>query len=73
MAKILGILLGVLSLIGMGIAFIPLLGWLNWLVIPLAVIGFVLSRVGRSRGGTIACLITIIVGVLRLKLGGGFL
>lgn len=53
------------------IAFIPLLGWLNWLFIPFGLVSLLIAALSRSRGATTVCAIAIIVGVLRLMLGGG--
>ena len=44
MKIILGII-GFICLIGMLLAFIPLLGWLNWLVVPFAIIGLIIGLV----------------------------
>lgn len=71
--KTLGLLIGILSAIGMLIAFIPFFGWLNWLVIPFAIIGLICSSTGESSGGKTLCGIAIIAGILRLMLGGGLL
>ena len=53
------------------LAFIPLLGWANWLIIPLAVIGAAVGMASRSTAGRNLNLFVIVVGVLRLMLGGG--
>jgi hypothetical protein len=71
--KIIGRLFAVLSLIGMVLGLIPLLGWLNWLNIPLAILGLVFSVIGKSRGSTIICSVAIIFGGIRLLIGGGIL
>jgi len=71
--KTLGRIFGVLSILGMLLAFIPLLGWLNWFIIPLAVIGLLFSLGGKSKGGTVLCVVAILFGIVRLVLGGGIL
>lgn len=71
--KTLGLILGILAALGMLLAFIPLLGWLNWLNIPFAILGLIFSVIGKSRGGTILCIVAILFGILRLALGGGIL
>jgi len=80
--KLVGFILGLVSLIGWAIALIPLLGWLNWIFIPVAVIGLIFSLIGicipippRSLGiaGIIMCLIVIVLGFLRLKMGCGII
>ncbi|GAA4138841.1 hypothetical protein GCM10022216_16300 [Sphingobacterium kyonggiense] len=69
--KVIGRLFGILALIGMFLGMFPFLGWLNWFNIPLAIIGLLLSIVGKSRGGIIICTIAIFFGLFRLLLGGG--
>ena len=80
--QVLGLVWGILSVIGMFIAFIPLLGWLNWLVIPFAVVGLVISIIatanakqerGLAIAGIVMCSIAILFGAIRLAMGGGIL
>lgn len=71
--KTLGRIFGVLAICGMLLGMIPLLGWLNWFNIPLAIIGLLVSILGKSRGGIIICVVAIFFGLLRLMLGGGIL
>jgi hypothetical protein len=59
----------------------PLLGWLNWLNIPVAIIGLVFSILGVNKGrnkgigtaGIIINAILIVYGIIRLIIGGGFI
>ncbi len=71
MFKLLGFIFGLVSLIIMLVAFIPLVGWLNWLNIPIATIGLIFSSIGGSSSGKTMNGMAIIVGVLRLMWGGG--
>ncbi len=71
--KTIGRIFGILSLIIMIIGLIPLFGWLNWVGIPLAILGLVLSIIGKSSGGKTICAVAIIVGLLRLIMGGGII
>ncbi|WP_316842742.1 hypothetical protein [Pedobacter gandavensis] len=83
--QIASLVLGLLSVIGMLIAFIPCFGSLNWLNIPFAVVGFIISIIaftrttlpgedkGYSKAGLILCSVAIIFGFIRLTLGGGIL
>lgn len=73
MLRIIGSLFGIISLILMLVAFVPLLGWLNWFVIPFAVIGLIISSIGHSSGGKTMNGIAIIAGLIRLVWGGGIL
>lgn len=69
----LSVIVGILALIGALIGFIPLLGWLNWGVIPLAVVGLVLGLIARENTGRNINLVVLALAVIRLALGGGIL
>lgn len=83
--QIASLVFGILSIIGMMVAFIPCFGSLNWLNIPFAVVGFIISIIaftrttfppeskGYSKAGLILCSLAIVFGFLRLLLGGGVL
>ncbi|MEO6224594.1 MAG: hypothetical protein ABIO80_01885 [Sphingomicrobium sp.] len=71
MFNIVSLIIGAVALIFAGIAFLPLLGWANWLIIPLAIIGAAVGMASRGTAGRNLNLFVIIVGVLRLMLGGG--
>ena len=73
MLNLVSIVIGLVSLVFVAIAFIPLLGWANWLVVPLAVIGAAIGAMSRGRAGLNINILVIIVGMLRLMLGGGIL
>jgi hypothetical protein len=71
MFNIASLIIGFVALILAIIAFIPLLGWANWLIIPLAVIGAGVGMVSRGTSGRNLNLFVIVIGVVRLMLGGG--
>ena len=73
MFNFVSLIIGVVALILALVAFIPLLGWANWLIIPLAIIGAVVGMISRSTAGRNLNLLVIVVGVIRLVLGGGIL
>lgn len=73
MFNLVSLIIGFVALVCAVIAFIPLLGWANWLIIPLAIIGAGIGMISRGRAGRNLNLFVILVGVLRLMLGGGFL
>jgi len=73
MLNLVSIVVGVLALLGALVAFVPLLGWLNWLVIPLATVGLALGAVSGGRAGRNLNLVVVVVGLLRLTIGGGVL
>lgn len=67
------ILIGILALIGALVGFVPLLGWLNWGVIPLAVVGLVVGLMAKETAGRNVNLVVLIVAAVRLSIGGGIL
>jgi hypothetical protein len=74
---------GILAILGMLVAFFPCLGSLNWLNIPFAVAGVIVSVIalattnrvskGPAVAGLLLCTIAAVLGVLRLVIGGGVL
>ena len=73
MFNLISLIIGVVALICALVAFIPLLGALNWLIVPLAIIGAVIGMISRSTAGRNLNLFVILIGVLRLILGHGIL
>ena len=73
MLNIVSLIIGLVALVFAVIAFIPLLGWANWLIIPLAIIGAVVGMLSSSNAGRNLNLFVVVVGVIRLMLGGGIL
>jgi hypothetical protein len=71
MFNLVSLIIGFVGLVLAVIAFIPFLGWANWLIIPLAVIGAGVGMLSRGTAGRNLNLLVIIVGVVRLILGGG--
>jgi len=78
---LISLLWGIVAIVWMIIAFIPLLGWGNWFVIPFAAVGAIIAAIGilftapanrgRAKTGLLLNAVVIVVGVLRLSLGGG--
>ena len=73
MFNIVSLIIGFVALVFAVIAFLPLLGWANWLIIPLAIIGAVVGTISRGTAGRNLNLLVIVIGVVRLMLGGGIL
>jgi len=71
MLNIVSIIIGLVALVCAAIAFIPLLGWANWLIVPLAVIGAGIGAASSSKSGRNLNLFVVVVGILRLMIGGG--
>lgn len=73
MLNIVSILIGIVALVLAIPSTIPLLGWGNWLVLPIAVLGAGIGALSSSNGGRNFCLVVLVIAILRLWLGGGIL
>jgi hypothetical protein len=73
MLNLISILVGVVALLLAIPATIPLLGWANWFVLPIAVIGAGIGALSSSKGGRNFCLVVFAIAVVRLMLGGGII
>jgi len=73
MLNLVSLIIGLVSLACAAVAFLPLLGWANWLIIPLAVIGAGIGAMSQGNAGRNLNIFVIVVGVLRLMIGGGLL
>ena len=71
MFNLISLIIGFVALILAIVAFIPLLGWANWLIIPLAIIGAVVGMFSSGTAGRNLNLVVIVIGIVRLMLGGG--
>jgi hypothetical protein len=80
---VLSLVWGILALLGMIVGFIPCLGALNWINIPFALVGLIISIValssapeadrGKAIAGIVGCAIAVLFGLVRLAMGGGIL
>ena len=73
MRNLFSLLLGMIALVLVVIAFIPLLGWANWIIIPIAIVGLALGAMSDRTSGRNLNIVVIVAGVLRLILGGGII
>lgn len=73
MLNLISIIIGVVALALGLLAFLPLLGWAYWLIIPIAVVGLGFGLLSSGRAGRNLNLLVIVIGVLRLMLGGGII
>ena len=74
---------GIVAMFLMVLALIPLLGWSNWLLIPFAAVGAIIgaigilftssAKTGRAKTGLLLNGIVIVVGIIRLGIGGGII
>lgn len=77
---LISLLWGIVAMLFMFLGLIPLLGALNWLVIPFAGVGAIIAAVGimlrgdkgrRAKAGLLLNAVVIVIAAIRLSLGGG--
>jgi hypothetical protein len=73
MLNLLSLLVGAVALILGILAFFPFLGWAYWLIIPLALVGAGLGVLSKQKSGRNLNLVVVVIGILRLMLGGGII
>ena len=73
MLNVLSILTGLLALLLAIPSTIPFLGWGNWFVLPIAIVGIALGQLSSSNGGRNFCIVVLVIAVIRLSLGGGII
>ncbi|WP_448140305.1 hypothetical protein [Sphingopyxis fribergensis] len=73
MLNIASLVFGAVALVLAVFAFIPLLGWANWVIVPIAVVGLALGAMSNSTSGRNLNIVVIVIGVIRLMLGGGII
>ena len=71
MLNLLSILVGLFALLFALPAFLPLLGWAYWLIIPIALVGLALGAMSGRTSGRNLNIVVILIGIVRLSLGGG--
>lgn len=71
MLNILSLAIGVIALFPVLLALLPLLGWANWFILPLPVVGLALGALSRRHAGRTLNLVVLCVAVLRLVIGHG--
>lgn len=71
MLNIVSLIIGLVAMLFAAVAFIPLLGILNWVLVPLAIVGAGLGAMSNASAGRNLNLVVILICVIRLWLGGG--
>lgn len=73
MLNIVSVAIGLVTLVLGLVAFMPLLGWMNWLVIPIGIVGAAIGAMSSSNGGRNLNLVLIVIFAICLSLGGGII
>ena len=73
MFNIISILIGVIALILSFVGLVPLLGWTNWLILPIAGVGALFGLISSRASGMYFCMIVMCLCTFRLWIGGGII
>lgn len=75
MLNLLSILIGLVALpfALIGIIPFPFLPMVNWIALPIAIVGAVVGMLSRSNGGRNFNLVIVLISGLRVMLTGGFI
>ena len=71
--QLISIIIGILSGLLMVPGLIPLLGWLQWLVLAGCTLGIIFGAFGPKKTGLIINGMVAVVAALRLIIGHGFI
>ena len=73
MFNLVSLIIGLVALVCAVVAFVPLLGIGEWLVLLLAIVGAGIGMISRGTAGRNLNLFVILVAIVRLVLGHGIL
>jgi hypothetical protein len=69
MLNLLSTLIGLLAVISTILAFIPILGWAYWAIVPLALLGAVIGLLSEQTTGRNLNIAVVFIGIFTLFLG----
>ena len=73
MLNLISLAIGAVAIIPLLLALVPFFGWMNWFLLPLPVIGLIVGTLSRGNAGRNLNLIVLIVAIVRLAVGHGFI
>ncbi len=69
--NVFSVFIGCIALVLALPAFLPLLGWANWAIIPIAFVGLAFGVLSDRKAGRFLNMAVIVFSIGRLWLGGG--
>lgn len=73
MLNLISLAIGAIAIIPLLLALMPFFGWMNWFLLPLPVVGLIIGTLSRGNAGRNLNLIVLIVAIVRLMMGHGFI
>ncbi len=71
MFNLVSLIIGFVALLGAMLGFFPFLGWVNWAVVPLALMGAGFGILSQADSGRRLNSFVLVIGIIRLVIGGG--
>ena len=71
MFNLVSLVIGFFALGGAILGFFPFFGWMNWAVVPVALMGAAFGILSRADSGRRLNSFVLVVGIVRLIMGGG--
>jgi hypothetical protein len=73
MLNLISLAIGAIAIIPLLLALVPFFGWMNWFLLPLPVVGLIVGTLSRGNAGRNLNLVVLIVAIVRLAMGHGFI
>ena len=73
MLNLISLAIGAIAILPLLLAMVPFLGWMNWFLLPLPVIGLIVGTLSRGNAGRNLNLVVLIVAIVRLMMGHGII
>lgn len=73
MTNVISLIIGIIALPLVVLAFFPFLGWANWIIVAFAILGAGIGALSPIKTGRNLNLFVIVVGIIRLMMGGGII
>ena len=73
MLNLISLAIGAIAILPLLLALVPFFGWMNWFLLPLPVVGLIIGSLSRGNAGRNLNLIVLIVAIVRLMIGHGFI
>lgn len=73
MLNLISLAIGAVAIVPLLLALMPFFGWMNWFLLPLPVVGLIVGTLSRGNAGRNLNLVVLIVCIVRLMMGHGFI
>lgn len=73
MLNLISLAIGAIAIIPLLLALVPFFGWMNWFLLPLPVVGLIVGTLSRGNAGRNLNLVVLVVAIVRLAMGHGFI